>query len=81
MGPMATDVAHGVSLCVSVGQSCEPCKNGSTDRAAVGMGTQGDPKNHVLDGGPIPLGEEAILFGGDGWCGFMLGLLQKFVAD
>jgi len=69
MRPIATDVWRGLSVGQSVSLSVSlwcngqvSYKNGWTDRDAVwhvgwGMG----PSNHVLDGGPDPLGEVVIL--------------------
>jgi len=48
-------------VCRSVCHTNEPCKNGCTDRDAIWVEVWGDPRNHVLDGGPDPPWEEAIL--------------------
>ena len=44
----------------------EPCKNGITERDAVCVEDSGGPRNHVLDWGPDPPWEGAILSGGKG---------------
>ena len=50
---MQPTVTHRVawSVCLLVCHSSEPCKNGWTDRDAVGFRTRVDPRNHVLHGG------------------------------
>jgi len=55
-------------VCLSVWHTSEPCKNGCTDRAAVGLRTWVGPGNHVLDGGPDPpMGRGNFFFGGGEW--------------
>ena len=55
MRPIAT------SVCLSVGHTDVPRKNGWTDRNAVWTADSGGPKDHVLNGGPDSQGERAIL--------------------
>ena len=62
MWPIVTD-----RLVWSVGRSAchtgKPCKNCCTDRDAIGVEDSGGPRNHVLDWGPDPPWEGAILRG------------------
>ena len=44
--------ACGLSLCLSVGHNCEPCKNGITDRDAVWGVDSGGPKEPRIKWGP-----------------------------
>jgi len=49
-------------VCQFVCRTSEPCKNGWTDRDAVWVeDSEVGLENHVLDGGPDPLWEWAIL--------------------
>jgi len=66
MRPIATDVACYVCLraCLSVGHKRELYKNWLTPRWELGYGLDsGEPKNHVLGGGPDPA-EEGQFGGG-----------------
>jgi len=53
-----------VSVCVCVSITLvSSAKTAEPIKMSLGMWTQVGPSNHVLDGGPDPSGEEAIL----GW--------------
>ena len=50
------------SVCLPVCHTSEPCKNGWTDRdAVIVLKIRVGPQNHVLEGGPDPQWEGAIL--------------------
>jgi len=61
MRAVATDrIAWSVSLCLSVGHFCEPCKNGWTNGDAVWVGDSGGPKEPCIRWGRDPPREVAI---------------------
>jgi len=56
MPPIATDVAWSVcvSVCLSVGRTSEPYKNGRPDQDAVWIVDLGGTRNHALGGTGSP---------------------------
>ena len=52
--PIATDEYCSLSVYPSVGNVCEPCKNGLSDPDAISGLTHMVPRNHVLYGGQDP---------------------------
>jgi len=63
MRPIATDVARNVVYLSGTRHTSELCKNGWSDRESVWGLTHMGPRNHVLDGGPDPPREWALLRG------------------
>jgi len=69
MWPVATDqVASSVclSVCLLVFHTGKPCKVAEVSKMPFGLRTQVGPGDHVLDGGPHPPWEGAVLRGGRG---------------
>jgi len=56
-------VLHEALVCLCVGHTDELCRNGWTNHDAIWGLTRVDPRNQVLDGGPDPPREEALLRG------------------
>ena len=58
MPPIATDVAWSVcvSVCLSVGRTSEPYKNGRPDQDAVWIVDLGGTRNHALGGSGVVSG-------------------------
>jgi len=50
-----------LSLCVSVGHNCGPCKTAELIETPSGLWTRMGRRNHALGGGPNSPGEGAIL--------------------
>jgi len=47
--PIATDITRSVSVCLCVGHTDKPCKNGRTDLDAFSGADSCGHRNHVLD--------------------------------
>jgi len=53
----------GTANCKVLGHCCHLCKNGSTNRDAIWDAESGEPREPLLDGGPGPPWEGAVLRG------------------